>query len=307
MGRLGRAALLVVSACLLALVGLSGCLATAQTEAVTLGLAAPFEGARRDLGYAVLGAVRLAIAEQNAAGGWRGRPVTLAALNDEDEPAQARLRARELSIDPSVIAVVGHWSWAATAAALPVYQAAGLRLVVPVAGGPALEDERILRLAPGDDELARVAVEYARQAGYRRVLLRVEPAALRSALEVALPAAGIQIGDERPDAAFLWLDDEATARFLRAGEPRPVLLLSAPYLPLLAKLAPLNDPRIVTWVLEPAEPHALAAFEAAYAAQAGQRPAPQARLAYLAARAALGAPASGWRLRFAPAGALLAP
>ena len=61
----------------------AGCRATADTETVKIGLVAPFEGAQRALGYDVLAAVRIAIAEQNAAGGVGGRAVALVALNDE--------------------------------------------------------------------------------------------------------------------------------------------------------------------------------------------------------------------------------
>ena len=52
---------------LLCLVLLASCTSTRPT--LKIGLIAPFEGVHRSLGYEILGAVRLAVQQQNAAGG----------------------------------------------------------------------------------------------------------------------------------------------------------------------------------------------------------------------------------------------
>ncbi|NJN95622.1 MAG: ABC transporter substrate-binding protein [Anaerolineales bacterium] len=96
-----------------------------------IGLVAPFEGLHRPLGYEALFGVKLALQEQNMAGGVGGYRVELVALNDFDEPFEAEAQARALIVDPAVVGVIGHLSPAATEAALPVYQQAGLAVVVP--------------------------------------------------------------------------------------------------------------------------------------------------------------------------------
>jgi len=77
---------------------------------VKIGLAAPFEGLDRPLGYEALSGVKLALAERNAAGGVGGYIVELVALNDFGESQEAYLQAREFAADPDVLGVVTGWS-----------------------------------------------------------------------------------------------------------------------------------------------------------------------------------------------------
>jgi branched-chain amino acid transport system substrate-binding protein len=98
---------------------------------VKIGLAAPFEGLGRPLGYEALQGVKLALAERNAAGGVGGYRVELVALNDFGEPDEARLQASEFAADPAVMGVVTGWTGETAHASLPVYRRAGLAVVVP--------------------------------------------------------------------------------------------------------------------------------------------------------------------------------
>lgn len=99
---------------------------------VKIGLAAPFEGLYRDLGYEVLHAVRLAVRQRNSAGGVNGRYlVELVALNDLNEPLEAAQLAREMAVDPGVLGVVGGWSPESLEAAGPEYERLGLALLSP--------------------------------------------------------------------------------------------------------------------------------------------------------------------------------
>ncbi|HHN93450.1 MAG TPA: hypothetical protein ENK17_01655, partial [Anaerolineae bacterium] len=128
--RLSRALLLVGLSLLLALVG--GCrLPGAVRPTVKLGLAAPFEGRYRYVGYDVIYAVRLALREANAAGGVGGYGVELTAYDDSADPDLAVETARQLAVDSALVAVSGHFRTETTAAALPVYAQAGLSLVAP--------------------------------------------------------------------------------------------------------------------------------------------------------------------------------
>ena len=98
---------------------------------VKIGLAAPFEGLDRPLGYEALQGVKLALAERNAAGGVGGSMVELVALNDSGEPGEARRQASEFAADPAVMGVVTGWSTETARAALPAYREKGLAVAVP--------------------------------------------------------------------------------------------------------------------------------------------------------------------------------
>lgn len=74
---------------------------------VKLGVIAPFEGAGRPLGYAVLPAIKSAVADANASGELAGYRVAVVALDDSLDPAMAAQQARALALDPDVLAVIG--------------------------------------------------------------------------------------------------------------------------------------------------------------------------------------------------------
>lgn len=96
---------------------------------VKIGLVAPFEGAQRELGYDAIYAARLAVRELNAAGGVGGYRVALVALDDGGDETLAGETAVSLTIDPAVIAVIGHGLGETTAVAQPIYTDANLPLL----------------------------------------------------------------------------------------------------------------------------------------------------------------------------------
>jgi len=97
---------------------------------VKIGLVAPFEGEYRYVGYDAIYAARLAVRQANAAGGASGRAVELVAYDDRGTVEGAITAARNLAQDPQVVAVIGHFRDETTAAARPIYEQAGLPLVV---------------------------------------------------------------------------------------------------------------------------------------------------------------------------------
>jgi ABC-type branched-subunit amino acid transport system substrate-binding protein len=96
---------------------------------VKIGLVAPFEGRYREVGYDVIYSARLAIREANQASGPGQTKVLLTAVDDFGDPEIARQSAEAMTIDPDVMAVIGHWRPQTTAAARPIYQSAGLAFV----------------------------------------------------------------------------------------------------------------------------------------------------------------------------------
>jgi len=130
------------------LLGLAGCVARPSTmphldgtqPIVKIGLAAPFEGRDRPLGYDALAGVKLALSERNATGGVGGYVVELVALNDFGEPDEARLQAREFAADPAVLGVITGWTSETMRASVAVYQQVGLAVAVPWSVLPELAD-----------------------------------------------------------------------------------------------------------------------------------------------------------------------
>jgi ABC-type branched-subunit amino acid transport system substrate-binding protein len=115
---------------LLVVLCLAACGGASTQPVVKIGLVAPFEGRYRSIGYEAIYAARLAIREINAKGGINGQRVELVALDDGGEPDKAIEAARQLVIDPQVVAVIGHLRPDSTAAALKIYCDAGLPVIV---------------------------------------------------------------------------------------------------------------------------------------------------------------------------------
>lgn len=90
-----------------------------------IALAAPFEGRARSVGYAAFPAMRLALREAIPT-----VPIDFIAFNDDGDPAGAARAAADIVRDPAVLVVIGHGAVSTTLAALPVYAAAGLPMIV---------------------------------------------------------------------------------------------------------------------------------------------------------------------------------
>ena len=133
-GKFSLRLFVVLSFCLAVL--LAAC-ATSTQPVIKIGLVAPFEGRYRPIGYEAIYAARLAIREINAQGGIHGQRIELVALDDRGEPDRAITAARQLVLDPKVVAVIGHFQPDSTDAAQAVYCAAGLPvLAVETAHAP---------------------------------------------------------------------------------------------------------------------------------------------------------------------------
>jgi branched-chain amino acid transport system substrate-binding protein len=157
--------LTVASSLVLLLAVAVGCLSPLSARPTfKIGLVAPFEGLYRYLGYGALYAVNLALEECNQGGGVQGYLVELVALNDDQDPDSAAQSARELGIDPDVMAVIGHYGEETTLAALPVYEETGLALVVPGCTAAAVTRSgysQTYRLVADDVTVGEAAARYA--------------------------------------------------------------------------------------------------------------------------------------------------
>lgn len=155
---LKRGRLLITALLLL----LTGCLPPRLPPVVKIGLVAPFEGRYRDLGYDAIYAARLAARQLNAAGGIEGWQLELVAYDDRGAPDLAQTAARNLMVDPDVVAVIGHYRAESTAAAQPLYAETGLAHIAVGAYPPA--PGAAWHLSPAPDRLEAAAREQAAQA-----------------------------------------------------------------------------------------------------------------------------------------------
>lgn len=78
-------------------------------------------------------AVRLVVDEANEDGGVRGHPIDLAVHDDGNDAGKARECAKEIVRDGRALAVIGHMTSGASAAAAPVYADAGVPAITPTA------------------------------------------------------------------------------------------------------------------------------------------------------------------------------
>ncbi|MCX6044073.1 MAG: ABC transporter substrate-binding protein [Chloroflexi bacterium] len=97
------ASLRFVWACIFSGIALAIVACSSLRPVVKIGLIAPFEGLYRRTGYDALVAMRMAIADTPVA----GVDILPLALDDGNDPWQARRTAQKLLIDPGVSAVVG--------------------------------------------------------------------------------------------------------------------------------------------------------------------------------------------------------
>ena len=202
---------LLVPPCFLLLLAVAaGCLSPLSTRPTfKIGFVGPFEGLHRHLGYGALHAVNLAIRECNQAGGVQGYLVELVALNDDQDPDSAAQSARELAVDPDVVAVIGHYGEETTLAALPVYRDMGLALVVPGTTAGAVTSggyDQTYRLVAQNVVIGQAAARYAvLSEGATRVAVFGGAEDLVQAFENAATDAGAEVlvHEERDREALL--------------------------------------------------------------------------------------------------------
>lgn len=114
--RLGFAAL--AAACL--------ALPAAGAEPVVVGVSGPLTGQHAQYGAQWQKGFDLALEEVNGRGGIAGRPLQIQFEDSQSDPKQSVAIARKFTADPKIVAELGDFSSAASMAASPIYQSAGL-------------------------------------------------------------------------------------------------------------------------------------------------------------------------------------
>jgi branched-chain amino acid transport system substrate-binding protein len=138
----------------------------ARAQDLVIGIAAPITGNLAHIGAQLVEAAQLAVDETNARGGIGGRRVVVRVEDDQADPKVATTAARKLAVDERVVAVLGHYSTAASLAAMPIYTKARLAAITPTAASADLTKrggKYLFRMLSPSSVFARNLARYAVQ------------------------------------------------------------------------------------------------------------------------------------------------
>jgi branched-chain amino acid transport system substrate-binding protein len=112
-----------------------GCAVIKPGETIKIGMGAPMTGDYAAFGQDISSAGKLAMLD---AGQFQGFSFELVAEDDGGSAEGGAAVANKLASDPTVVAIEGHIFSGATAAAMPIYEAAGIPMMSPSATNPPL-------------------------------------------------------------------------------------------------------------------------------------------------------------------------
>lgn len=168
-----------------------------------IALVAPFEGRHRQVGYDAFPAVRLAVRNAIKLHPNSSTQIELVAYNDDGDPSNARRVARNVALDPHVIAVIGHLQPSTTLTALEVYTRAGLLVLAPNVPAHLLpEDPLVFRIGPSELAIASIACVHC------PIAAAPEPQTLPAAAEALADFTALSLGP-RPTSRSIAAYDAA--------------------------------------------------------------------------------------------------
>ncbi|HHV78144.1 MAG TPA: branched-chain amino acid ABC transporter substrate-binding protein [Firmicutes bacterium] len=150
---------LVVFLAMLAVVGCSN----SGRKSIKIGAAGPFTGELSKIGLDSLNAIKMAVEECNQSGGIDGKTVEVVVGDDAGDPAKGKIVADKFVADPDVLGVVGPMNSSVIAAALPVYEKAGLVIISQSGTTPELTEKgfKVMhRICPRDDAQGMAAAAF---------------------------------------------------------------------------------------------------------------------------------------------------
>lgn len=134
---------------------------------ITLGMLAPFSGSESAFGVYMQNGAELAIQEINADGGVLGQELELVVEDDACDATTSVAAANKL-VTEGVVASVGGYCSGATLPTLPIFDQAGIPMVIPAANSNDLPDAGlpgVFLINGTGTQQAQAAVQYAQQEG----------------------------------------------------------------------------------------------------------------------------------------------
>jgi branched-chain amino acid transport system substrate-binding protein len=113
----------------------ASCAVISAGQTVKIGMGAPMTGDNAAFGQDISQAAKIAVSD---AGKFNGFAFELVAEDDGGTPEGGAAVANKLVADPTVVAIAGHIFSGATAAAMPIYEAANIPMMSPSATNPPL-------------------------------------------------------------------------------------------------------------------------------------------------------------------------
>ncbi|MBM7830214.1 branched-chain amino acid transport system substrate-binding protein [Agromyces cerinus] len=138
---------------------------------IKIGMLAPFSGSESAFGEYMQNGAQLAVNEINADGGVLGRDLELLVEDDACDATTAVSGANKLVTD-GIVASVGGYCSGATLPTLPIFDEAGIPMVIPAANSNELVDQSlpgVFLINGTGDQQAQAAVTYAKQIGATNV------------------------------------------------------------------------------------------------------------------------------------------
>jgi branched-chain amino acid transport system substrate-binding protein len=115
-----------------------GCAVFAPGDVVKIGMGAPMTGGDASFGIDISQGAAVAAKD---AGEWNGLTFELVAEDDGGNAEGGAAVANKFVADQAVVAIAGHIFSGATAAAMPIYEAAGIPMLSPSASNPPLTEQ----------------------------------------------------------------------------------------------------------------------------------------------------------------------
>jgi branched-chain amino acid transport system substrate-binding protein len=113
----------------------AACAVISSGQTIKIGMGAPMTGDNAAFGQDISQAAKIAVSD---AGKFQGFAFELVAEDDGGTPEGGAAVANKLVADPTVVAIAGHIFSGATAAAMPIYEAANIPMMSPSATNPPL-------------------------------------------------------------------------------------------------------------------------------------------------------------------------
>lgn len=168
LGALSASAALVLTGCSGGLAG--GDDAGSGDGTITLGMLAPFSGSEAAFGDYMKYGAQLAIDEINADGGVNGAELKLVTEDDGCDATQAVSAANKL-VSAGVQGSVGGYCSGATLPTLPIFEEAGVPMVIPAANSTKLVGQGAFMINGTGTQQAAAAIAYAEKLGAGSIVL----------------------------------------------------------------------------------------------------------------------------------------
>lgn len=168
LGALSASAALVLTGCSGGLAG--GDDAGSGDGTITLGMLAPFSGSEAAFGDYMKYGAQLAIDEINADGGVNGAELKLVTEDDGCDATQAVSAANKL-VSAGVQGSVGGYCSGATLPTLPIFEEAGVPMVIPAANSTKLVGQGAFMINGTGTQQAAAAIAYAEKLGAESIVL----------------------------------------------------------------------------------------------------------------------------------------